>query len=49
MEFFTSVKDWELLKGKIKEDKHISFYAANNEVIFVEILLTAGGLHDQYG
>lgn len=31
MEFFTSVKEWELIKEKIKEDKHISFYAANNE------------------
>ena len=49
MEFFTSVKDWELLKGKIKEDKHISFYAANNEVIFVETVLTAGWLHDEHG
>jgi methylenetetrahydrofolate reductase (NADPH) len=33
VEFFTTQSDWESILDKIKEDNHISFYAANNKVL----------------
>jgi hypothetical protein len=49
VEFFTSEKEWDVIKEKIKDDKHVSFYAANNEVAIPGTNLIVGWLHDKHG
>ena len=33
VEFFTTEKEWNLIREKIKDDRNISFYAGNNKVL----------------
>jgi methylenetetrahydrofolate reductase (NADPH) len=48
VEFFTSEQEWEKIKNKIKEDRHVSFYAGNSNV-YPAFETEAGRFHDEYG
>jgi methylenetetrahydrofolate reductase (NADPH) len=49
VEFFTSEKQWETIKEKIRNDQNISFYAGNNQVRDLELVLTEGRIRDKHG
>ncbi len=49
VEFFTSEKEWETIKEKIRNDQNISFYAGNNQVWISRMTLIVGWIRDKHG